>query len=125
MLINKEELIGLFKEEIEYQKEQGFYETEIDGLEYGLHLIERFKSSWIPTSKRQPNEDDFIKSYIRHMHAAEFIVMIKGANRPTALYFRRPDWWVDEKNKEYDVIAWMPLPEPYVSVRKESEDESI
>lgn len=56
MLINKEELIELFKEEIEYQKEHGFYRTEIDGLEYGLDLVERFKSSWIQTSKRQPKE---------------------------------------------------------------------
>lgn len=47
---------------------------------------------WIPVSERLPNEDEFIKSYRRNKYAAEFIVMIKGANRPTTLYFTHDGW---------------------------------
>lgn len=68
---------------------------------------------WIPVSERLPNEDEFIKSYRRNKYAAEFIVMIKGANRPTTLYFTHDGWWTDNMKDRYDVTAWMPLPEPY------------
>ena len=74
---------------------------------------------WIPVSERLPNEDEFIKSYRRNKYAAEFIVMIKGANRPTTLYFTHDGWWTDNMKDRYDVTAWMPLPEPY----RESEEE--
>lgn len=73
---------------------------------------------WIPVSERLPNEDEFIKSYRRNKYAAEFIVMIKGANRPTTLYFTHDGRWTDNMKDRYDVTAWMPLPEPY----RESED---
>lgn len=73
---------------------------------------------WISVSERLPNEDEFIKSYRRNKYAAEFIVMIKGANRPTTLYFTHDGWWTDNMKDRYDVTAWMPLPEPY----RESED---
>lgn len=73
---------------------------------------------WIPVSERLPNEDEFIKSYRRNKYAAEFIVMIKGANRPTTLYFTHDGWWTDNMKDRYDVTAWMPLPEPY----REGED---
>lgn len=68
---------------------------------------------WIPVSERLPNEDEFIKSYRRNKYAAEFIVMIKGANKPTTLYFTHDGWWTDNMKDRYDVTAWMPLPEPY------------
>lgn len=68
---------------------------------------------WIPVSERLPNEYEFIKSYRRNKYAAEFIVMIKGANRPTTLYFTHDGWWTDNMKDRYDVTAWMPLPESY------------
>ena len=68
---------------------------------------------WIPVSERLPNEEEFINAYLRNKYAAEFIVMIKGANNPTTLYFTRNGKWVDEEWNAYDVIAWQPLPEPY------------
>lgn len=67
---------------------------------------------WIPVKKRPPNEKEFLEAYCRNAYAAEFIVMIKGATKPTTLYFRDGCWFDSERNY-YDVIAWMPLPEPY------------
>lgn len=81
-------------------------------------LVRERKSvaGWIPVNERLPNEDEFIKSYRRNKYAAEFIVMIKGANRPTTLYFTHDGWWTDNMKDRYDVTAWMPLPEPYREV---------
>lgn len=75
---------------------------------------------WIPVSERLPNEDEFIKSYRRNRYAAEFIVMIKGAKKPTTLYFTHDGRWTNNMKDRYDVTAWMPLPEPY----RESEEEN-
>ena len=67
---------------------------------------------WIPTSERLPNEEEFVQAYCRNHYCAEFIVMIEGATRPTALYYKN-GIWADENNNHYRVVAWQPLPEPY------------
>lgn len=67
---------------------------------------------WISVEERLPNEEEFEKYYCRNHYAAEFIVMIKGANRPTSLYYKEGVWF-DDNNNDYDVIAWQPLPERY------------
>lgn len=69
-------------------------------------------SNWIPCSERLPNEEKFIKAYCRNIYAAEFLVTIKGATRPTTLYFIKNSWF-DEGMNYYKVIAWQPLPESY------------
>lgn len=69
---------------------------------------------WILVKDRLPNEEEFEKYYCRNHYAAEFIVMIKGANKPTSLYYKEGIWF-DDDNNDYDVIAWRPLPEPYSS----------
>lgn len=67
---------------------------------------------WISVEDRLPNEEEFEKYYRRNHYAAEFIVMIKGASKPTTLYYTEGIWFDDNSN-DYDVIAWQPLPEPY------------
>ena len=64
---------------------------------------------WIPVSERLPNKEELDR------YGAEFIVMIKGANKPTTLYLTRSGKWVDEGYEVYDVIAWQPLSKPYCS----------
>lgn len=64
---------------------------------------------WIPVSERLPNKEELDR------YGAEFIVMIKGANKPTTLYLTRSGKWVDEWYEVYDVIAWQPLSKPYCS----------
>ena len=66
---------------------------------------------WIPCSERLPNEREWIRSYVRSKRASEFIVMIKGANRPTTLYLSKDHYWFDDNNDFYEVVAWMPLPD--------------
>lgn len=70
------------------------------------------KSDWIPCSERLPNEIEFQEAYCRNQYEAEFLVTIKGATRPTTLYFKNNSWFDEERNY-YKVAAWQPLPAPY------------
>lgn len=94
-----------------------------EGFNYGIDKaiqlvsVQQKVGEWIPVEERLPNEEEFEKNYCRNHWGAEFIVMIKGANRPTSLYYKEGVWF-DDNNNDYDVIAWQPLPEfpePYSS----------
>lgn len=69
-------------------------------------------SNWIPVEERLPNEIEFQEAYCRNQYAAEFLVTIKGATRPTTLYFENNSWF-DEGRNYYKVVAWQPLPASY------------
>ena len=76
------------------------------------HMDEAKNDGWIPCSERLPNEIEFQEAYCRNQYAAEILVTIKGATRPTTLYFKNNSWFDEERNY-YEVVAWQPLPEPY------------
>ena len=67
---------------------------------------------WISVEERLPNEREFQEAYCRNHYAAEFLVTIEGATKPTTLYFKNNRWFDEERNY-YKVIAWQPLPERY------------
>lgn len=67
---------------------------------------------WIPVEERLPNEEEFKEAYCRNKYAAEFVVMIEDATRPTTLYYKNGSWFDEERNY-YSVVAWQPLPKPY------------
>lgn len=75
-------------------------------------IIAEENDGWIPVEERLPNKREFQEAYCRNHYAAEFLVTIKGATRPTTLYFRNRNWFDEERNY-YSVVAWRPLPEPY------------
>lgn len=61
---------------------------------------------WIPVAERLP---EIPKGF------EEYIVMIKGATLPTALFWDGKRWYdINEEKTLYPVIAWMPLPDPYM-----------
>ena len=74
---------------------------------------------WIPCSDRTPNYPNGSETYWCStckcdVHAEEYIVMIKGAVLPTALFWDGYHWFdVDGNSTLYPVVAWMPFPEPY------------
>lgn len=76
------------------------------------HMDEAKNDGWIPCSERLPNEIEFQETYCRNQYAAEFLVTIKGATRPTTLYFKNNSWF-DEQRNYYKVVAWQPLPASY------------
>lgn len=76
------------------------------------HMDEVNNDGWIPVEERLPIEEDFLEAYCRNKYAAEFVVMIKDATRPTTLYYKNGSWF-DEVRNYYNVTAWQPLPAPY------------
>ena len=78
---------------------------------------------WIPCSKRLPNEEELAKAYVSE-DAAEFLVTIEGATRPTTLYFKNGKWF-DVKMNLYKVVAWKLLPEPYRAADKPDWKENM
>lgn len=58
---------------------------------------------WISVKDRPPEENNTF---------SEFIVMIKGAKRPTTLEYQGSEWFVDEDGSNYAVTHWMPPPDP-------------
>ena len=86
----------------------------------GRHYVNTCNDGWIPVEERLPNKREFQEAYCRNHYAAEFLVTIEGATRPTTLYFKNNSWFDKERNY-YKVIAWKPLPEPYRP--KEKDDE--
>lgn len=63
---------------------------------------------WIPVEKRLPKAPEMEDEY------PEFNVMIEGAKTPTTLQYTQEGIWVDDYGNAYNVIAWQPLPEPYI-----------
>ena len=76
----------------------------LNNPKYSKLAIEALEQTrWIPVSERLPE----IHSYIQ-----EYIVTIKGNFIRTAFYYTEMNgksWWSID-----NVIAWMPLPEPYI-----------
>lgn len=74
-------------------------------------------NDWIPVDERLPEARQHDNG-----EPIEFIAMIKGAEVPTVLSINEQDEWFsyDEmfygegRYNNYDVVAWKPLPEPYI-----------
>lgn len=85
--------------------------SDYSGVEALDMAITSFKHTrWIPVSERVPEEGEEVLCFLD--------------SDEMAVLFRRNNWcyveWVDGgfATGSYDVIAWMPLPEPY---KKEGE----
>ena len=75
-----------------------------------LHPIDFEISSepqWIPVSKKLPNKNDYVIVTTKYgvVIEAQFEVWNSGVK----------EWWIDNDNSfEFDdVVAWMPMPQPY------------
>lgn len=80
---------------------------------YGLNIAKRIirkhmTDGWIPSKKHLPKAPEMEDEY------PEFNVMIEGAKIPTTLQYSHEGIWVDDYGNAYNVIAWQPLPEPYI-----------
>lgn len=69
-------------------------------------------SRWIPVGERLPEEPE---PETDPEYLPEYIVMISGAQLPTALsYAGKGKWWHAGDDAYYPIVAWRSMPEPYM-----------
>lgn len=91
-----------------FEDEEGIKEITSDDYE-----IELKGDGWIPVEERMPEDTDgdFYQSVIT--------TLLNGRVAPGVYRNFDDEWWVEDESGEkkymlsYEVIAWMPLPEPY------------
>lgn len=69
----------------------------------------RQQNRWTPVSLALPD----VQIGMEDGECPEFNVMIKDACRATTLRYAPDGAWFDDSGEVYEVVAWMPLPEPY------------
>lgn len=93
------------------------FNRDIDFLRTIINDLNSKRCGWIPVEERLPEARQHDNG-----EPIEFIAMIKGAGVPTVLSINEQDEWFsyDEmfygegRYNNYDVVAWKPLPEPYI-----------
>lgn len=88
-----------------------FYNAIVDDVRNHIN------DGWIPVEERLPKAPEMEDEY------PEFNVMIEGAKTPTTLQYTYEGIWVDDYGNAYDVIAWQPLPEPYIPRNQNKPEE--
>ena len=78
------------------------------------YIEEKELREWIPVSERLPKNDDWV------------IVTILDESGDTPWRYTDFGWyleeatcWIVEAEKRRDIVAWMPLPEPYKERRED------
>lgn len=94
--------------EVRYGDTENHYNEVLKRIEALDMAIKALKQTrWIPVSERLPKENGF--------YLATYDGEICGENEPfTGLAEYENGKWVDDEEDYQCVLAWMPLPEPYV-----------
>ena len=74
-------------------------------LEIKIAKIEQNEPKWIPVSERLPEEDGRFLTYIVNPYNKFTYIMV--------CEYEFKQWWPDDDETSANVVAWMPLPEPY------------
>lgn len=81
-------------------------------------LAEEHNNGWIPCSERLPDEKVYDDGYVEP--SDDVLVYTRYGNRKVSRYWgnrrNKRDYydWVDIKCRKNEVLAWMPLPAPYI-----------
>lgn len=85
-----------------------------------MELVDKFektKSSWIPVTERLPDARKDIDPVDREIHYISDLVMVTvkpiNGNSFVSDDCVADGEWVNYLAPRFDVIAWMPVPEPY------------
>ena len=106
IIVDKEELIKA----LQYDRDS-YRRGYKDGVDYAN--AEEKKGEWISVKERLPKDVEIGEEY------PTVIFSTKDAVYCGFYEYHLGNWWAAEDYKVNNVVAWMPLPEPY----KEVEDE--
>ena len=109
-MIDEKKLIREMREKIRPER-FGERCNPLDVIYGMLQLIDEQPKvgEWIPCSERLPE----VPEYTDDKDCPEFNVMIEGASIATTLKYSPDGAWFDDLGQVYEVIMWMPLPEPW------------
>lgn len=109
-MIDEKKLIREMREKIRPER-FGERCNPLDVIYGMLQLIDEQPKvgEWIPCSERLPE----VPEDTDDEDCPEFNVMIKGASVATTLKYSPDGAWFDDLGRVYEVIVWMPLPEPW------------
>lgn len=85
--------------------EWGWSEETAEAIEMGIHALEENK--WIPVSERLPKKPEIDGD------SDSYIVQTRRVAQPFIGLWDGREWTDEEIYVVDEVIAWMPLPEPY------------
>ena len=71
------------------------------------------QEKWIPITDRKPNSMEFVENYDSDHYGAAFLATVPGKKSPMVLFYSQTGHWYDESRMDYEVTAWMKLPERY------------
>ena len=137
-----EKLIGRLEKQAEQYRRRGFEHEQkgysamadkyygkqcsyLHSIEIVNELAEEYNNGWIPCSERLPNKEEYLKNDGRFIVTDGNRVYQSIYDIYTHHYFRTLKFYnfgASEKSRyEIDncVIAWMPLPQPYIEQQKE------
>ena len=72
---------------------------------------------WIPVGEKLPEDDDY-KPFSYYEDGA-VLFCTKNGKIGFGWYYDSTKEWANEDDEGKDVVAWMPLPEPYTERREE------
>lgn len=110
-MIDEKKLIEVIETYAKDKTDIGYWYDRLWGMRMAIEIINQQPKvgEWIPCSERLPK----VPQNIDDDDCPEFNVMIKGASAATTLKYSPDGAWFDDLGQVYEVIAWMPLPEPW------------
>lgn len=95
----------------------------IEGLRFDLEVIEMKEPRWIPVSERLPKKCEYGEVLVTYIPSGGTLwTTVIIAHYSDLMGIAKPSFHIGEVGKESfqnitkQVIAWMPLPEPYTEV---------
>ena len=85
--------------------EWGWSEETVAAIETGIHALK--ETQWIPVSERLPKNPEIDGD------SDGYIVQTRRVAQPFIGYWDGREWTDEEVDVVDEVIAWMPLPQPY------------
>lgn len=122
MGITIDEAIKRYNDNAEYERTHGSLQGCLDFKQLAEWLKElkqlRERTSWIPVTERPPDDPDRYLTTIYNDYGTGLRYIMVSS------YFLNGDWCPDDECASNNVIAWMPLPEPYKAESEEPHEEN-